>query len=219
MPTESPVKPTIRLALASLLAVTLFLRPARGADPAPSTPDERAKVVAPYIDDQTVAVAHVDFARVDLGPITERMVAALEKLAPDDKSRADFRREADEALGHARRWIDGFRQAGGRDLYVVFSLADRGDAPFMLVPLGAGADPKAVGRALDGGPDARRQTPTEVRDGVLIYAENSTLARLKGLKPSPRPGLAQALGAQRENSAGEVAFVPGDDFRKAMMGG
>src|SRR6267378_472859 len=38
--------------------------------------DARAKVVAPYLDDQTIAVAHVDLTRVNVGTFVDKLAEA-----------------------------------------------------------------------------------------------------------------------------------------------
>src|SRR5579871_919745 len=105
---------------AVLLAATLAR--AGQADPPPSSvrarAESRARLLAPFIDDQTIAVARVEISQI-----------ALDKLF-------EFRRkfwfathpllESEAAL---RKAVDGLKEAGAGDVYVIASFADLPDQP------------------------------------------------------------------------------------------
>src|ERR1700693_1222518 len=77
-------------------------------------PEARARTIAPYLDEQTFAVVHVDLTRVDTEALTARVA---------DLTKEDHKAIAREMAG-LRQGVAAFKQAGGTDVFVVFSLAD-----------------------------------------------------------------------------------------------
>src|SRR5258708_3795049 len=103
-------------------------------------PETLAKAVAPFVDAQTVGVAHVDLTRLDA-------VAFLDKVAEIGKLEAE---EVEGLKRDLRGLLADLTRSGAKDLFVVFSMADLPThPPFIVVPLAAGADAKAVGRELE----------------------------------------------------------------------
>src|SRR5438876_7469566 len=106
-----------------LAAVGMISLPA--ADPPKFDAAAAAKLLGPFLDEQTFAVAHVDAAAVDLD-------AAAEKLA---KYTGQPTEDLTQARRIARDFQARFTKAGGRELYVVFSIADLPHpGPFVLAP-------------------------------------------------------------------------------------
>ncbi|HEX5269925.1 MAG TPA: DUF1559 domain-containing protein [Gemmataceae bacterium] len=175
-------------ALALALAVAL---PAAGADG-----DARAKPIAPFLDEQTFAVARLDLTRLDAGALAGVLVD-LGGVPADDA--ADVKESAD-------RWLGAFTRAGGKELFVVFSLADMPHFPFVLVPLGEGADAKALSGLLNlpGVPEGPRE---KVGDNVLFAGGAAARERLRSLKRASRPELAKALAAAGDGAL-QVALIP-----------
>ena len=120
-----------------LAAVGMISLPA--ADPPKFDAAAAAKLLGPFLDEQTFAVAHVDAAAVDLD-------AAAEKLA---KYTGQPTEELTQARRIARDFQARFTKAGGRELYVVFSIADLPHpGPFVLAPAPVGADAAALQNVL-----------------------------------------------------------------------
>src|SRR5262245_22325706 len=97
-----------------ITAVALALALTVPAAAAKFDPEARAGAVAPFIDGQTVAVAHLDLTRIDAD-------ALLDKVAEAGKL------EASEVAGPKRElrgWLADLTRAGAKELYAVFSLAD-----------------------------------------------------------------------------------------------
>src|SRR6185295_2521638 len=102
-----------------------------GALPAASTrgeipfdPAAAAATIAPYLDEQTVAVAHVDLRRIDISAIRKA-------LGNNDKAAKDGPSELlPERVDH---WLKKFQNAGGSDLFVVVSLADVPERPPCII--------------------------------------------------------------------------------------
>jgi prepilin-type processing-associated H-X9-DG protein len=151
--------------------------------------------VAPFVDEQTVAVAHLDLSRPEVEPLLARFGLS----AP---------------LGDAlRRWLAGFARAGGKELFVVMSLADLAEGPFILVPLTYRADSRAIAELLGSLPGAGESR--EKLDGVVFAGGKATLKRLRQLKPAPRPELARAFAAAGD-AAGQVLLLPTADSRRVI---
>jgi hypothetical protein len=172
------------LALTLALAVAL---PAAAADSA----DARARAVAPYIDDQTFAVARLDLGKADADALVT-IFRALGQADPDEAP-------------DVKRWLGDFRKAGGKELYFVFTLADAPHIPFVIAPLGEGADAKAIAGLLDfwwleGG---RRE---KVGDAVFS-GWWAALQVVRALKPTARPELAKAFAAAGDGAA-QLALIP-----------
>jgi hypothetical protein len=187
-------------AVALALALTL---PAAAADPFDA--DARARTIAPFLDGQTIGIAHVDLTRVDADALLNQAAEAGKLEAPD---LAETRRE----LGG---WLTDLTRAGGKELYVVCSMADLPIAtPFVVVPLAAGADGKAVAREL-GRSKAFEQLRFETLGHALVGAEDSTWGRLRSLRATPRPEAAKAFAAAGDTAA-QVLLLPTPDNRRVI---
>src|SRR5262245_9362408 len=105
--------------------------------------EARAKTIAPYLDDQAYAVVRVNVTRVKPDALWERL-AEWGKLNP---------REVKVPWESMVFWVERFTQAGGKEVYFVFSLADINlnlppETPFAMVPLEKGANPDLIAAAL-----------------------------------------------------------------------
>jgi hypothetical protein len=168
--------------------------PATGADKPPAAP--RAGAIAPFVEEQTVGVAHADLSECDAAPLFERLAALLPELSDLPKAR-----------NAVSGWIRGFRRAGGKEIFAVATLTGEIRVPrvWLLVPLGPNADEKAL-RALFPGLEqaaARRgdflvlplsaDPGRPVGPGPSASAETAEL--LKRLRPAQRPEVAAAFEA------------------------
>ncbi len=190
-----------RLPLCSLCFL-LFLSPP--AAPAQTfDPAARAAAVAPFLDDQTIAVGHVDVGRLDavaiakfLGdviPAGEQHVAPLEELITIFKMK--------------------FGAAGIRELYAVVNLQDIPKEPvFVVAPLAAGSDAKSAAEVLK---EWTRLPAAEAIGNTLVAGQSGTLARLKTHRATPRPDLAKAF-ALAGDTAAQVILAPTDDTRRVI---
>lgn len=188
-----------------LIVVPLLLAavlPAFAADA-----DARAQAIAPYLDERTLAVAHVDLSRVDAQALTARVTqmgpASSRPVAEFAKTVQDF--------------VSAFRRAGGKDLYAFFSLADLPQStPFLIVPVDNQAAAPALSRLLKGDPAGPFASEViEKLDGVIFVGSKFTRRRLAGLKPVPHPDLAKALAAAGDTAA-QLVVLPSADMRRAL---
>ena len=184
--------------LAVLLAAR-FAWPQERFDPA-----ARAKVIAPFVDEQTVAVLHADLTRVALVAVLDEAARLVPDAEPD----------VARAKRAAGAWLAGFARAGGRDAYVVVSMADisfrreytrfrRVYHPPIVLPRYQGTDVQALATLFP--------KPYELKEwtgGVLVAADAETLRRLQTLKPDQRPELAAAFEAVGDTAVQALLLPP-----------
>jgi len=118
------------------------------ADATAADPDHHAATVAPFLDDQTIAVARFDVAQLDIAWLIDELSQSM-SIPPRDVSSLHEWRDLFDA------WRQSFEAAGGRDAFAVLSLADfPRHMPYFIVPLrdAAAARPLA-GVLISGRPD------------------------------------------------------------------
>jgi hypothetical protein len=189
---------TVTLSLTAALLAALALP----AADAPFDPQAAVKLLTPYLDPQTVAVARLDVAGLDTGPAVDRVA----KLAGVDAN----------ALAAPRRAVTGFlsavRDAGARELYAVVSLADLPmPGPYLLVPRAEGVKVEELRKALT----VMGAQVVEPLDGVVFAGGKATRERLRGMKPADRPDLAAAFAAVA-GAPVQVVVVPGAEQRRVF---
>lgn len=199
------------------LVVLAILSASRATAAEEFDPAARAAAVAPYLDDQVIGVAHIDPTRVDL----EAFFKETWLPKPPDGT------ELSEVQAIIERWIAEFTRAGGRELYLVFTLADFPRQPlFFIAPVKAGGDHRAVAGLLysgrPDGPTNDQQGPVQAeleiaeRVGDVVFGgSRKALARLKTLKPTPRPELAAAFKAAGDTTA-QILLIPTKDNRRVL---
>ncbi len=189
--------------LAGLLILTLA---ASGwADEKKFDAEARAKVVAPFLDEQTIAVGHLDLTRVDVNAIVTQL-AEYAKLKEDDV--AGPRKEVGD-------WVAAWTKAGARDLYCVASLADvPGQPPFVVVPLEGDADANGMSQAFAGS-KLFEHFKFEKIGSAVVGGTEKTLTRLKNLKPDTRPELAKAFGVAGDTAV-QVILLPSNENRRII---
>lgn len=159
-------------------------------------PDALAK----FVDERTAAIARISLDRID--------GAALGEAAP--------------LVELHRPWLESLRKAGARELYMVVALDDlppqSSPAPSAMVPLEDGADAKAIGDLLCGGPEkggpASWTTCASIR-GAVLAGDDASLERARKMVPIARPDLLAAIEAAGDAPAVAVASLP-EDLRHAI---
>ncbi|MFV2068689.1 MAG: hypothetical protein ACC645_17090, partial [Pirellulales bacterium] len=145
--------------------------------------EQYAATIAPYVDDQTVLVAHVDVSRIDV----DATAAMLSAFLPAE---SDAKRQMDQAAFVAKAWLGGFQKAGGRDIYAAISVSDIGrrDAPevpiFLIVPIADGSRASTITAAIP--TSKKKNSPLQMAtripdDGPVVLGNRVTIARLKTL--------------------------------------
>jgi hypothetical protein len=162
-----------------------------------SVAEGRAKLLAPFIDEQTIGVARIEVSEIDaerLFEVSTRFMPAGHPLLQSKTIVAKF--------------VDDFKQAGGRELYLVASLADLPEQPpFLLVPLYEDSDEKALSIAL-----AAFETPHRIGN-VLFVGSQVVRKRLMEASPETRPELLRAWEAGGDAQL-QIIFMPSANVRR-----
>ncbi len=184
------------------IAATAVVPAAAGAE---FDPEKLAKTVAPYLDDRTVLVAHIDATRLD----AKRVMETLAHLS--DNEVRDF-----EAIQkRLEEMLQCFLTAGGTDCYIILSLLDMDwdlialkPAPFIVAP--AKNDGNSLTEFL-----RKTEGSAELLGDAVVAGSKSTLERLRKLKPVARPELVKALGAAGDGAI-QVCLMPPEVLRRAI---
>lgn len=174
-----------------------------------------AQAIAPYFDDQMIAVAHADLSRVEPDALMSRL-AELAKL--DAKEAAEVK----SMVKDWKSWLGTFTRAGGKDMYVFVSLADLPQSPpFIIVPLTGNADAAALVKLFKEGSTQGRAGPFSVEvceklGNAVFVGTKETRKRLQGLKPTPRPDLAKVIAAVGDTVA-QYLILPSADTRRSLQ--
>jgi hypothetical protein len=154
-----------------------------------------ARVVAPLVNAETVAVVHVDFSRVAIEPIAAWAGRIL------GESGGELPKPSQEMA----KQVDAFRRAGGKDFYAVVSLGGEGLVPRVriMVPIDPHKDEKALRATLGIHPDSIRR----VGDTLVIRSNYRTPSTTE-FPPAERPELTAALAAAGDAPVQAVLIPP-----------
>jgi hypothetical protein len=182
-----------------LLCLTVMLAAAPAL--AATAPARRAAFIAPFVDDQTVAVGYLDLGAVDL----DAAVAEVERTGLPKQLVSMAALPLKAQLGR-------LAGAGVREVYVVVSTAYLMDTPVAVVlPLPPGADADAAAQVLREAPLG----PQAVVGGAVVAAQARVLEMVRQQKPVPRPELDAAFAAAGD--APVVALLlPTPDNRRVI---
>jgi hypothetical protein len=164
--------------LAPALAAMVMALPANAADQKFDA-EAAAKAVAPYVDDQTVAVLHVNLTALDVDALLNK-AAGLAKMDADAVKSA--RKEATAA-------VKALTDAGAHEVFVVVSLADVPEhQPFMVFPLLPGKEAEKSAKFDELKAVLVRDNPFHLQHfepvgDALVGGDEATLKRLHDLKP------------------------------------
>jgi hypothetical protein len=165
----------------------------------------------PYLDEQTFAVMHVDMTQLD--------VAALRK----NLARTELLGRLEGAI---EKWKDSFTQAGGKDVFLVFSLADNPVQGFLVIPCTvetsagikrtlAAPEFETILRSLQFlMPSQDYHHAVQIGDAFVI-GNRFTTERLPNNKPTERPELKKAFETVATSTI-QLALVPTADQRRVL---
>ena len=190
-----------RLSLLPLLALAL---PAL-AEPPKFDPAATAKMIAPFIDSQTVAVAHLRVSRVT--PAAIDRIGTL--LGWDKDARTGV-------LDKLAAWKDNLAHAGIDDVFLVFGTADQHAPVAFVIPGGTLAQPKDVGGLFATiHPALLDELARDAKHGTFLAGSRAMLDHLKSLKPEARPDLAAAFAAAGEADL-QFVLIPSKEQRRVV---
>ncbi len=219
------------LTLALLLIVVPCTLAAEAAGDSAAAAQARADTIAPFIDPLTVLVVRIDMTKIDADAAIKQIEDWQNIAIKDPKelreSVADMKRE----LQLPKQLLRDFRQAGGKDFYVLCSLANVPMAnPFFVVaPLEPGANAEALTAAVqqiyrpDKSPASQQSAsaswhsvPTAQISGAIVAdADGMTIKRLKVLEPAAQPQLQAAFEAL-PGAGLQVAVIASPDMRAVL---
>lgn len=184
---------------------TLLLALALPAAEAKFAPEARARTLTPYVDEQTLFVAHVDLTRLDTEAVW-KWILEVGKLEAKD---------VEEPRREGKAWLDDLLKAGAKEMYAIVSLADLpNESPLVVVPLGDGVDAQAVRRALNRSKDFER-LHFEPLGQSLVGGSAAARKRVQGERKVMRPELAQAFAAAGDTTA-QFLLLPTPDMRRVL---
>jgi hypothetical protein len=177
-------------------------------------------VIGPFIDSQTNAVIHVDFTNLDMDQIAAWHDKAIATLT-DPEAKAKAKQSANESIAQSKKWVTDFKNAGGKDLYVVVSLAGmmQGTSAGLVIPLN-GADPAPLAKVFEipnmpkpnpndpnAAMQARMMPQTAVVGNNLIFSTGAGVEKFKTPSSEPRQDLVDGLTAGG-NSTLQLSLTP-----------
>src|SRR5437762_424706 len=111
------------------------------------------KHLAPFADDQTIAILHLDVDRLDVDALQKKLQELTATLAGEEQRQAATMIAV--GMPAMKMGQENFKKAGGRHVYFVFTMSDALGSPgFAFVPLEQGADAKTIANLLfSGRPD------------------------------------------------------------------
>jgi len=185
-----------------------------------------AQMVAPYVDDQTLGVLHVDLSRLDIDATEKLLLDAIQATKLDAVDKDDVKTGLRQGLPEIRRWVAEFRKAGGRHVFIVMRFGDLHRSPGLVIaPLEQGGDAKAISALLfSGKTDGPQNSPpdtsafayaTEVVGTTVLMGTRDIVARAKTIKPVARPHLTDALAAAGDTTF-QAILMPTEESRKVM---
>ena len=158
--------------------------------------------VAPFVDEQTVAIGRIDLRQIDPQAVIDFAASGISA----DEWPAEQRTEVVAKVTDLK---DKLLAAGTSEVYLLFSLANaQPGEPVVIFPVGKGGDPKRVQAALT---SLAEQAQGESLHGAIVLAPHG----LREVKPAPRADLEQALAAAGDSTV-RIAVSIGEDTRRAL---
>jgi RNA polymerase sigma factor (sigma-70 family) len=163
--------------------------------------------VAPFVTNRTDLIIAIDLTHINLDAIAADMREELAKTHPDARASGQINGIIQMGLGVGKRWINGFEQAGGSNMYLI-SRVDQ-----LLVGGAAGDSGMKLGATVvfpTESPEAAltlakyltspgSHPPTIVGNAVVEETSSPRAPHIAD-RPDPRPALAAGLLAGGDNA-------------------
>ena len=186
---------------------------------------EPQTVLAPYVNNDTFAVAYIDIASIKLPDDRGALLKAAPQLSGAVQSLAFAGLFAQES-------IERFQEAGGQGVYVIAGLADIqvDGGPLVVATARTGQPADKIEQAFKevieqiqkntSHSDAEKtaeQLKVERKGDVVLFGMKSTIDRYNTKKAEQRKELVDPLAKLAEGGAAVSAvFCPGPDFRRVV---
>src|SRR5882724_12958933 len=106
--------------------------------------------IKPFVNEFTLAIGRVNLAGLDFVALDHWAGDVMQQAASAAGDRAAATRQMHAAIATARDWSAGFTKAGGKAVWMVFTIEDfpKGSAMFFVAPVEPGANVEALRQAL-----------------------------------------------------------------------
>ncbi|WP_425617418.1 DUF1559 domain-containing protein [Anatilimnocola sp. NA78] len=166
--------------------------------------------IVPFVDAQTLAIVRIDPAKIDIAATAKLAVAFAPEPVPPQ--------ELEAAIDRFKGFLATLAEYGGQEIFVVLSLADIPEPPILLT-LRPGANEALITSHLQKS-GLIGMAKLERLHNVLVYANESTMDRLRTLKAVARPDLATAMANNGDTAVQIALAIPTDAQRvvREMLG-
>jgi len=173
------------------------------------------QVLGPCIDDQTFAVAHLDIEKLDLDAFVGKALSLINEYAgPDAAKQEQDNLKNFQAMAGAR--LNDLQKAGGRDIFLVFSMYD---FPyfFVAVPILSASEQARLQQEIQKITKDFNVGEIElhVSDGLILVGLKRTIARLKTASKVRSQALAAGFEACA-NTTAQVVLFPSSVQRRIL---
>ncbi len=160
----------------------------------------RAKAIAPFVEEETAIVAHIDLSHGDLRPTFDFLSRVLTYMPVDMRSRSTM------------KVFDDILHSGVTEIYLVGPVLSMAPKPqlFVVFPILPGGDERALRKALRISADNG-----QVIDGALVLQVGDRFSKVRPMKfrPVERPELTAAFEAAGDTLAQLILIPPADTQR------
>jgi hypothetical protein len=194
-------EPSMRLALASFVAIMAF--GPLSAQPPRHDAKAVAEAIAPFIDEQTLAVIHIVPARIDPAELA-RLVAPLRAYNDQEKQRFQ------DAIA---KWKEQCQKLTVQHAFLLVSLADSNNPIAYVLPCDT-ADPNSAAALLE--PFiGKAKLGSGIKGRASFAGSKVMVGHLKSIKPVERPELVAAFEAAGDGDI-QAVLIPSSDQRRAI---
>jgi len=177
---------------------------------------EPAQVLGPCIDDQTFAVVHLDVTKLDIDAFVGRALSLVnEHAGPETAKHIQDNLKNFQALAGTQ--FNDLLNAGGRDIFLVFSMYD---FPyfFVAVPIHSANDRTRLHQQIQKIAKDFNIGDIEfhVSDQLILVGLQRTITRLKTASPVRSQALAAGFQACANTTAKIVFLFPNSDQRRIL---
>ncbi len=181
-----------------------------GAAPA----SERATIVAPVLESQTVIVGRLDVKSFPFDELKDQVVSYLKEMItqPEDQQ------QMDAAANQLKMLREAFLAAGGEEIVVVYSTLDFPRPPFFVITASKPDGVESLETFLKGMARGGNPHAMEVRrsaDHRLLVGVPAVLDRVQALEAQPRPDFVAALQAASDQPF-QLIIAPGPDQHRVL---
>ncbi|HUU17205.1 MAG TPA: hypothetical protein VMW72_08655 [Sedimentisphaerales bacterium] len=171
------------------------------------------QVLGPCIDDQAFAVIHLDLEKLNLDAFVNQALGLVsEHTGPDTAKHLQDNLKNFQAQAGAQ--LNDLLKAGGRDIFVVFSMYD---FPyfFVAVPIYSANDQAGLHQQIQKIAKDVGDIEIHVSDQLILVGLKRTIARLKTASPVQSQALAAGFQACA-NTTAQVVLFPSSDQRRIL---